>query len=535
MNFTDTGIDGFDVSFYQDDNNTPQGINFATMKSHGADFVIIRAGQGNWIDQDFATNWAGAKEAHIPRAAYWFYDPRVAPLTQAKTFCDLASNPEGRLWIDLEYSGLWGGNFRGASNWRVMCEEVKRRGYRVGIYTGFYWWRENTLPLEREYFGQYPLWLAWYTSTISIVTIPAPWSECLIWQDGTPPIGKLVGVESIEIDHDRFNGGQIEFMKEFGAQVVTPPPPTPPIGAKMNLARTNASNVAICTAPDNNTKTGRVFPANTQFVFNIKQGTWYQLMDMTWLNAGGQNQYITFISSNTPPPVPPPVGAQYAVTLHDYEIRALSRPTYNGAVRAVHGLPETVKVNDKFGFVLLTKPLQFAWYDWCRFRTTQNDTNNKTSFRSLTTDGRAFTNRYGSTTCANYVTGDNLDAEPMRLFPLLCGGAYIKIVGGVGTAELTFETMSSTEDVTQYNPTTHPYLFYSAVNSVRSEIWVDNVNGTKQVWNGKWDEHQAIPFHQFDYKAIVPIIAKGSKTQKIDASLVRLLPTGSPVPSPFVY
>ena len=226
MIFNDTNIYGFDISLYQDNNNTPQGVNFATMKASGADFVIIRAGQNLWIDPDFATNWANAKSAGIPRASYWYFDPRINPIAQAKLFKNLFTNdkPEGRLWIDLEFPKIWGGNYSNQSSWMAFIEEVKFAGYRVGIYTNYYWWLEHTLPHERTYYAQYPLWEAWYSSDVTKVYTPSPWSQCLIWQDGTPSIGLSVGVESIEIDHNKFNGGVTEFEKEFGKQIIVTPP-----------------------------------------------------------------------------------------------------------------------------------------------------------------------------------------------------------------------------------------------------------------------------------------------------------------------
>jgi hypothetical protein len=36
MIFNDTNITGFDISLYQDNNATPAGVNFATMKASGA-------------------------------------------------------------------------------------------------------------------------------------------------------------------------------------------------------------------------------------------------------------------------------------------------------------------------------------------------------------------------------------------------------------------------------------------------------------------------------------------------------------------
>ena len=57
---------GPDVSFYQDEPETPEHIDFVKM-GKSADFVIIRAGQNLWPDRDFKLNWAAAKAAGIPR------------------------------------------------------------------------------------------------------------------------------------------------------------------------------------------------------------------------------------------------------------------------------------------------------------------------------------------------------------------------------------------------------------------------------------------------------------------------------------
>lgn len=315
MIFNDTSIYGFDISLYQDNNATPQGVDFLKMKASGADFVIVRAGQSTWIDPDFATNWANAKVAGIPRASYWYYDPRVNPVIQAKLFNQLFANdkPEGRLWIDLEFPASWGGNYGNQASWVAFCEELKFNNHRVGIYTGYYWWLEHTTAADREYYAQYPLWLAWYTSNPSLVKIPAPWAQCLIWQDGTPAIGLSVGVESIEIDHNKFNGGAAEFEKEFGAQV------TPPTGGTtMNgTAKTLATKVKLWSAKQG-TETGGYLDANTQFEFTEQSGTWLKQPNGTWVNCGSTFQYAKVLTSPsviTPPPVVQPVTITHTVTV----------------------------------------------------------------------------------------------------------------------------------------------------------------------------------------------------------------------------
>ena len=55
-----TNVIGPDISFYEDDPATPQGIDFKKMRA-SAGYVIIRAGQNAWIDSDFKLNWREAK------------------------------------------------------------------------------------------------------------------------------------------------------------------------------------------------------------------------------------------------------------------------------------------------------------------------------------------------------------------------------------------------------------------------------------------------------------------------------------------
>ncbi|NPV77892.1 MAG: hypothetical protein HPY59_16145, partial [Anaerolineae bacterium] len=77
---------GIDVSFWQDNNNTPQQIDWNKAKKAGAVFAFIKASQATFTDSDFEYNWQNAKTAGILRGAYHFYDYRVSPKTQATYF-----------------------------------------------------------------------------------------------------------------------------------------------------------------------------------------------------------------------------------------------------------------------------------------------------------------------------------------------------------------------------------------------------------------------------------------------------------------
>src|SRR5690349_19163831 len=53
---------GPDISFYEDDPETPQGIDFIKLRAISG-YVIVRAGQNLWVDTDFKANWKEAKKA----------------------------------------------------------------------------------------------------------------------------------------------------------------------------------------------------------------------------------------------------------------------------------------------------------------------------------------------------------------------------------------------------------------------------------------------------------------------------------------
>jgi hypothetical protein len=200
-------------------------------------------------------------------------------------------------------------------------------------------------------------------------------------------------------------------------------------------------------------------------------------------------------------------------------------------------------VFDTGGYIQLTQELQWDWFNLLCSLDGGHDLNYyQDKFKSLTASDRAWTNRYGSDVCAVYPSKSNLDKEDMRLFPLLSGGAVIKIIGDPTAQTLQYETLSTKDRLSDYSPITHPHLFFYPTNSVRTEIWWDKQTheivpeGTPgSIWSESWVENKVLPFPQFNGLSIVPIITRGARVQFIDKSKVRLLPLGSQFPSPFVY
>jgi GH25 family lysozyme M1 (1,4-beta-N-acetylmuramidase)/uncharacterized protein YgiM (DUF1202 family) len=224
---------GPDISFYQDDPQTPQGVNFTKMRE-SATFVIVRAGQNLWGDRDFKVNWSGAKAAGLPRGSYWFYDSRVDPKLQAEKWVSMFEGDFGELPLWGDFEDNYGGPFKGWKHWYDFLERVKQlipSSKEIGVYTGFYYWKENTVSINipsasLDYFKQYPLWIANYNPTAPL--IPKPWVDWTFWQFTDNGIGGPYGVESLNIDLNYFNGDLAAFEQRFGITVGPPPPPPPP-------------------------------------------------------------------------------------------------------------------------------------------------------------------------------------------------------------------------------------------------------------------------------------------------------------------
>jgi GH25 family lysozyme M1 (1,4-beta-N-acetylmuramidase) len=222
MNYT--GLFGFDISRWQG------VVDFDKMKSYGAKFVILKAGQGNFEDIEYAGNWRAVK-GKLPRATYWYWDNRYPPQDQARKYFDIIKRDlDGMCFLDLE--DRTAGLYQGWRNWYDFCEELKALypAVKIGIYSNFYYIVEMLSYASREqrqYFEQFPLWLASYPGdpfhpNYSTIMTPLPWLDYLILQSGTPAIGLEVGVGSREIDYNQFNGDLEKFAQFFGGVV----PPT---------------------------------------------------------------------------------------------------------------------------------------------------------------------------------------------------------------------------------------------------------------------------------------------------------------------
>jgi GH25 family lysozyme M1 (1,4-beta-N-acetylmuramidase)/uncharacterized protein YraI len=224
---------GPDVSFYQDDPETPQGIDFIKMRA-SAGYVIIRAGQNTWVDSDFKVNWREAKLAGLPRGSYWFYDSRTEPKKQAELWVQQFGGDFGELPLFADFEEAYMGPYRGWKNWYTFLERLKALigGHEIAIYTAYYYWRDNapnatTQAANLNYFYQYPLWIANYGATEPMIPLPWKKGEWLFWQYTETGDGALFGVESKGIDLNYFNGDLATFRARFNLSDTPYPDPEP--------------------------------------------------------------------------------------------------------------------------------------------------------------------------------------------------------------------------------------------------------------------------------------------------------------------
>jgi GH25 family lysozyme M1 (1,4-beta-N-acetylmuramidase)/SH3-like domain-containing protein len=300
---------GPDVSFYQDDPGTAQGIDFGKMKQ-SAGYVIIRAGQNVWIDSDFKTNWRDSKNAGLPRGSYWFYDSRADPREQADLWFSAFEGDLGELPLFADFEESYGGLYTGWRHWKTFLDRLRTLvGTReIGIYTAYYYWIRNAPSATSdaanlEYFHRYPLWVANYGVTSP--SVPKPWTvnEWLFWQYTDRGDGKLYGVESSRIDLNYFNGALTAFQQRFKLST-TPPPPPGPTWYKVTASALNVRKGAGTTfdviglLKKDDVVEGLALSSD---------GAWVQIKRPSDnLTGWAFRTYLVITSAPTTPPPPPP-------------------------------------------------------------------------------------------------------------------------------------------------------------------------------------------------------------------------------------
>ena len=310
-----TSVQLADVSFYQGT------IDFQQMATqlHG---VVIRAGQRTWVDSKFRENWTKAKAADLPRGSYWFYDSREKPENQAALWWAQVKDDPGELVHVADFEESYGGPYGRVAHFRIFLQEFQRLSGlsddRIAIYTGYYWWLNRVG--DDPFFKRYSLWIAWYTSGMSVVRVPAPWTESdlLLWQHTASGDGPEHGVSSQEIDLNWYCCTLSDYIQRFGLS-------EPPEGNNtMHQGMTNQSPTKIFNSPTG-TQIDQL-PIGIVVRGDAPSSGWVRITHpkIGYIKQIHLSNYVPIV---VPPPPPPPPPAPAPITIPDYLVAHFSDGT----------------------------------------------------------------------------------------------------------------------------------------------------------------------------------------------------------------
>jgi lysozyme len=204
-------VQGLDVSHYQGD------INWESVKLKGYEFAFIKATEGNdFLDPDFATNWASAKANTVIRGPYHFFHPEISVNEQVEYFLKtIGTLDSGDLApaLDLESPDLWTG-LSAENAVDLVIEWCSSVASRLNLTPYIYVSPSFATDILKNNtrLAAYPLWIAEYPEDPSNTEPPAlvPWTTWTFWQHTGS--GSVTGVGGSNVDLDLFNGSLSELQ-----------------------------------------------------------------------------------------------------------------------------------------------------------------------------------------------------------------------------------------------------------------------------------------------------------------------------------
>jgi lysozyme len=197
-------------------------------KQAGATFAFIKASEATFTDPQFLVNWQKAKDAGLLRGAFHYLDYTKSGIEQANYFADLLKDDPGELPPVIDYELRRTDNDPSAAigflrdcldQLITRTELFENASIKFPmIYTGPGFWMEYGDQTKRDYWIQFPLWNAhWTTSTTP--KIPPPWTMWHFWQFTSKGPGEAFGSECLSMDMNRYNGTLSELMEFAGMNV----------------------------------------------------------------------------------------------------------------------------------------------------------------------------------------------------------------------------------------------------------------------------------------------------------------------------
>ena len=246
----------------------------------------------------------------------------------------------------------------------------------------------------------------------------------------------------------------------------------------------------------------------------------------------------------------------FVVIKTSQEVYGVSRPTHNGAVKRFLALPDMWAItpeNQKLPngkpkphYLVMTEDFchwlfrlnverhkrkkfesEQAYRDWHTIARNKNSPEHQYIrwWVSLMKGDRSHTNRYGSDTNYDPISGENEGRELMRYFQVVTGRGVLKLVKNRGDKFGVEVINMSKGDYRNYHPDTHWWLFDQPIMTGRKQIGTDNKGSPI------WDENLIVQFPQFEpTRPIMPVILPYDSVGWVTSEYARLL-GDEPMPS----
>lgn len=202
-------IYGLDISKYVKDE-----IDELSPEKNNLSFIICKATGGRtYTDPHFKDNWTKIKEKDFIRGAYHFYYTKDTPESQAENFTKVVDFTKSDLPPILDFEGASINTNESVetiqSNVLKFLKAVEEKtGHKPMIYTNL---SVGNQYLNNAEFAEYPLWIAYYSSTATAPRIPDAWKDrgWKIWQSS-----ESHSLDGFNDDFDVFFGSK-EDLKKF--------------------------------------------------------------------------------------------------------------------------------------------------------------------------------------------------------------------------------------------------------------------------------------------------------------------------------
>jgi lysozyme len=198
-------IIGCDISFWNDNPDSPEGVNFRRMKSMGLDFVILRCSIGGYEDNRYRINLPRAKDAGLITGSFHYLTWKDSIQSQLNTIVNLQKQypSDIPIAIDVEERSSCPAQVTAGKAIKSMLDNLRAElGVIPGVYTNADSWMR--MGYINEDVLTYWLWVAnWNVKTPKL---PVPWKNWTFWQYTISSYGYMFGVQSKSIDLDAFNG-----------------------------------------------------------------------------------------------------------------------------------------------------------------------------------------------------------------------------------------------------------------------------------------------------------------------------------------